>query len=49
MTVWFTARRTLKIFTIPGRRSFLAISHGEGEKGLDNEGARNLNVNRFHF
>lgn len=28
----------------------LAISHGEGEEeGLDNEGARNFNVNRFHL
>lgn len=51
MTVWFTAPRTLKIFTIPGRGSFWlsATGRGEEEEGLDNEGARNFNVNRFHL
>lgn len=51
MTVWFTAPRTLKIFTIPGRGSFWLSATGRGgeEEGLDNEGARNFNVNRFHL
>lgn len=40
MTVWFTAPRTLKIFTIPGRRSFWLSA--TGRRGLNNEGARNF-------